>query len=327
VAHAQGKGVRAALYIALAAALLGAIALPALAAESRPLLTIADGPVQVLRGAIKFDAAEGLALADDDIVRTTAATRVARIEFGDGRVLDLGPSTQVLLPSPRIAQAQGWPGASAVVAQGWAKLSAGAAAARLVTPHLVAVSDARGAVLTHSLADGAALAFAEARGLALLPRAGDSAEVLLREGESWTRSAAGAVRVSSRATGLTDMPRALADTLPRRAALFDGAAREPGEATPIEASDLAAWSVAEPKLMALLLPSNTAAKPAARSGGNRIASAARAKPRRVARVLPQPAAAVTTAATQMALPPTIFLNPEPVATVHLPALPGHARNP
>ncbi len=327
MAHAQGKVARAALYIALTVALLGAVALPALAAESRPLLTIADGPVQVVRGALKFDAAEGLALAEDDIVRTTAATRVARIEFSDGRVLDLGPATQVLLPSARVAQAQGWAGATALVAQGWAKLTAGAAAARLVTLHLVAATDARGAVLTQGAGDGSALAFAESRGLTLMPRGGDGAEVLLREGEGWTRSAAGAVRVSSRATGLNEMPRALADTLPRRAALFDGAVREPGETTPIDAADLSAWS-AEPKLMALLQPASAGARsaPAARTGV--VASAARAKPRRIARALPPlRSAVVATSSAPLSLPPTVFLNAEPVATVHLPAMPGHARNP
>ena len=122
---------KAAFYVALVVGLLGAIALPAMAAEpTRALLTITDGPVQVLRGAQKFDAAEGLALADDDIVRTAPASRVARIEFADGRALDLGPATQVLLLSERAAQAQGWAGASAVVAQGWVKLSAGAAVGR-----------------------------------------------------------------------------------------------------------------------------------------------------------------------------------------------------
>jgi hypothetical protein len=245
---------QAALYVALVVAILSAIALPAMAAEPRTLLTIADGPVQVLRGEQKFDASEGLGLADDDIVRTAPSVRVARIEFADGRVLDLGPETQVLLLSERTAKGQQWAGATAVVMQGWAKLAAGAAAGRLVMPRAEVVSEARGTVLVHSAADGAALAFAESRGMTVLPR-GAGADVTLREGESWTRDATTTTaRVSSRMALVVDVPRALADKLPRRAALFDGGALEPAEGVPLEAADLAPWRLAEPKLVAALHP-------------------------------------------------------------------------
>ncbi len=219
MAETGRRWAQAALYVALVVAILSAIALPAMAAEPRTLLTIADGPVQVLRGEQKFDATEGLGLADDDIVRTAPSVRVARIEFADGRVLDLGPSTQILLLSERTAQGQEWAGATAVVMQGWAKLAAGAAAGRLVMPRAVVVSEARGAVLVQSAADGAALAFAESRGMTVLPR-GAGADVTLREGESWTRDATTTTaRVSSRMALVIDVPRALAEQVaaPRRA--------------------------------------------------------------------------------------------------------------
>jgi hypothetical protein len=319
---------QAAFYVALAAAIVGAIALPAMAAEPRALLTITDGPAHLLRGALKFDAAEGLTLADDDIVRTTAATRVARIEFADGRALDLGPATQVLLLSERAAQAQGWGGATAVLLAGWAKLSAGAAVSRLVLPHAVVAGDARGVLLAHSAADGAALAFAESRGLAIVPRGSGGAEVSLREGESWSRDAASAsVRVTARLAGLREVPRALADTLPRRAAQLRGNAVEATDGAPIDAAELAPWSTAEPQLMALLRPSQRSAATVrtgaagARSGtGVKTVSlgGARVAARRPARVLPLPAARASTAVTVTALPPTVFLSAEPVATVQVP---------
>ncbi len=328
---------KAAFYVALAVGLLGAIALPAMAAEpARTLLTITDGPVQVLRGAQKFDAAEGLALADDDIVRTTAATRVARIEFADGRALDLGPATQVLLLSERAAQAQGWAGASAVLAQGWVKLSAGAAVGRVVTPHGIVTGDARGAMLMHTAADGNALAFAESRGLTLRPR-GAGAEVLLREGETWSRDgASGTVRVAARHTALRDVPRALADTLPRRVTRFDGGGVEPANSQPLDAADLAPWSQAEPALMTQLR---------GRSGGNTTATSRPASPvktaahtprryspaRAVARApassawvasLPVPASAADFGAAQpVTLPPTALLATEPTLTTRTPAPP------
>jgi hypothetical protein len=316
----------AALYIALAAAILGAIAMPAMAAEPRAVLTITDGAAHVLRGAQKFDAAEGFALADDDIVRTTAATRVARIEFADGRALDLGPATQVLLLSDRAAQSQGWAGASAVLLTGWAKLSAGAAVSKLVLPHAVVAIDARGVMLANSAADGAALAFAESRGLALVPRGSGGAEVSLREGESWSRDAASAaVRVSGRLAGVREVPRALADTLPRRFAQWSGRTVDAADGAPIDSGELAPWSQAEPQLLALLRPSQRSAA-TARGITASARSAAGVKPasfsgtrvavRRPPRVLPLP---TPTASAATALPPTVFLKSEPVATVQLPA--------
>jgi hypothetical protein len=317
----------AAFYVALAAAIVGAIALPAMAAtEPRAVLTITDGPATLLRGAQKFDAAEGLALADDDIVRTTAATRVARIEFADGRALDLGPATQVLLLSDRAAQVQGWAGASAVLLSGWAKLSAGAAVSKLVLPHAVVAGDARGVLLAHSAADGAALAFAESRGLALVPRGTGGAEVSLREGESWLRDAASAaVRVSGRLAGVREVPRALADTLPRRFAQWSGRTVDAAEGAPIDAAELAPWSQAEPQLLALLRPlqrggaaARTSTASTRNTAGVKTASfsGTRAAARRPARVLPLP---TPTASAASSLPPTVFLKSEPVATVQLPA--------
>jgi hypothetical protein len=243
---------RAALYVALAAALIGAVALPALAA---PVLTIADGPVQVLCGPARFEAAEGVALADDDIVRTTDATRVARIEFADGRVLDLGPGTQALLLSDAAAASHGMAGAGAVIAQGWAKLAAAAGApARVALPGIVVAAGAGGTVLMHAAADGTALAFAESRAASLFPR-GAGRETGLREGESWTRDAQSpSGSIAARSALLREVPRALTDTLPRRAARFAGRTVEPAEGQPLDAADLAPWLRAEPALLAHLRP-------------------------------------------------------------------------
>jgi hypothetical protein len=313
------RAARSAFCLALVAALLGAFARPAqAAADARTLLTIADGPVQVLRGTSRFAAAEGLTLVDGDIVRTAPAARVARIEFGDRRALDLGPATQVLLLPPAAAHAQGWPGASALLLQGWAKLSADATPGRLVLPHAVAVGDAQGALLALAAADGAALVFAESRGLTLLPRSAGGAELLLREGETWTRDAAsGAARVWARAAALREMPRALADTLPHRATLFEGRTVEAADGVPLEPADLAPWTQAEPQLMA-----QRAAVPAHVRTGSRTTAArvaARTASRGSARRLPAALAATpVAAAAPLALPPTVFLTAEPVARVRLP---------
>ena len=328
MAEIRKRLAQAAFYFALAVALLGAIALPAMAAETPcALLTVTDGPVHVLRGSLKFDASEGFCMADDDIVRTAPSTRVARIEFADGRALDLGPATQLLLLSERASQARDWNGATAVLLNGWAKLSAGAEASRLVLTHGVVVGDARGVLLVHSAADGAALAFAESRGLTLLPR-GAGAEVSLREGESWSRDAAsGAVRVSARLNGLREVPRALADTLPRRAKLFDGRSVEASDGVPIEATELAPWSLAEPQLLAQLRPQRSTPAPRKNSTwsrrSNAVKTASHSGLRVATRRLSLPSSSTSAAAHSpaIALPATVFLAAEPVTTVVLPNLP------
>ena len=241
---------KVALYIALAAALLGLIVLPSEAATEPPraLLTIADGPVELLRGATRHDAVEGLALGDNDIVRTAGRTRVARIEFADGRVLDLGPGTQVLLLSDGAAAAQGLGGDTVAMVQGWAKLSVSAvvnagvgAGARLATLRLGVTVPPAGSVLLHVEPDGDALVFAEARGATVWRRPGagqvTAVEATLREGDAWSRlagAAAGTVSVGAATPALKSVPRALADALPRRAAHFAGRTIE---ATPGEAID------------------------------------------------------------------------------------------
>jgi hypothetical protein len=321
--HINRRTARVAFRLALIAAALGEVALPAQAASDArpPLLTIADGPVQVLRGAGRFDAAEGLTLAEGNIVRTAPAARVARIEFGGRRALDLGPGTQVLLLSPAVAQAQGWPGASALLLQGWAKLSPGSVPGRLVLPHAVAVGDAQGTLLAQAGADGAALAFAESRGLTMLPRSAGGAELLVREGETWTRDAAsGAARVWARAAALHHVPRALTDTLPHRAALFEGRTVEAADGVPLEPADLAPWTQAEPQLMAQRAPARAAAPAHTHTNGRMTARAAtrtasRSNLKRLhAALMPAPALP----AAPLALPPTVFLSAEPIATVRLP---------
>lgn len=265
----QTKFSKAALYIALAVALLGVIALPALAAADPPraLLTIADGPVELVRGAARFRATEGLALAGDDIVRTEDDTRIARIEFADGRVLDLGPATQALLLSDASAAAQGLAGTTAVVIQGWAKLGVPAAVnagvtpgARLAVPRLSVLAPPAGHVLLHVAPGGDLLVFAEARGASVWRRApagGPAIEATLREGEAWSRAAESGVGTLSAGVSLPALqkvPRALADTLPRRGTRLAERAIDPSQGEALEARDLAPWLRAEPTLIVALRP-------------------------------------------------------------------------
>jgi FecR protein len=110
----------------------------AASAPAAALVTIIEGDAVVLRDTARFAAAEGLRLRADDIITTGPAARLVRIELDDGKTLDLGPATQLmLLPRPLAREAGG--ATTAYLLQGWLKLTVPAKAATpaaLATPRL-----------------------------------------------------------------------------------------------------------------------------------------------------------------------------------------------
>lgn len=103
---------------AIAAALLGSATLAA-AADTGPIATIVEGKTSAIRGLARFDVAEGLRLSADDLLHTGDGAFV-RVEFDDGAVVDLGPSTLVQLNHPAGRKA----GCAALyLLSGWIKLA------------------------------------------------------------------------------------------------------------------------------------------------------------------------------------------------------------
>ncbi|HEX3141104.1 MAG TPA: hypothetical protein VHQ87_13675, partial [Rhizobacter sp.] len=73
------------------------------AAAPQATVTIADGEAVLIREATRYQLAEGVRLAKDDIIETTAKGRLLRIEFSDGVILDLGPESRAIL-APRLSE-------------------------------------------------------------------------------------------------------------------------------------------------------------------------------------------------------------------------------
>jgi hypothetical protein len=223
------------------------------------LLTIADGDVTVLRGRMRFTAAEGQRLEPQDIVHTAGDARVARLEFGDGQVLDLGPATQVLLQ----AQGAAWPkerAATAYVARGWAKLRAPRGAAAPASAGLASatldIAPAEGGTVLARIEAQAAFAYVESGRAALLEYRGGLAPrgLSIGEGQAYSRAAGGdgaLARPTPAQLGAT--PRALADSLPLRAALWQNRASPlPDAMQAAQAGDTAPWMDSEPALRATM---------------------------------------------------------------------------
>jgi hypothetical protein len=243
------------------------------------LITVADGPVEVVRGGARFDAREGTPLQAQDIVRTLAGTRLARLETTQGAAIDLGPATQLLL-HPATSP---WPGersALAYLATGWAKFSQVAQTAPNSAPNTAPIGLATASVHVAPSAAGVALVQAQgntpaasATNLFVFVEAGSAqlseyaavatskkwvaakaVPVAMNEGQAYRRSSSqnagnlpGDLLARASAAALAEVPPALRDSLPRRATRFAGAAAPRVVYMPLQSADLAVWAqVAEP---------------------------------------------------------------------------------
>lgn len=217
------------------------------------IVTIAEGELSVVREAQRFAAGEGLRVRDDDIVRTGADTRLARIELADGTALDLGPATELML-QPRAGGRFGERAATLYLARGWLKVTtAKDGAAGLASPMADLEQLAGTAVMRVS--PEAALVFVES-GQARVAEAGREAVTALADGDAFVRRAREAALHARRppADLLQGLPRGFADSLPRRAARFQAAPAEPGPSQPVSYAEVAPWIDGEPALRALAVP-------------------------------------------------------------------------
>lgn len=246
--------IRPALYAAL---LIALALLPAHAAENTlGVITIKEGELVVLRETREFAASEGLRLRADDIVRSRESTRLARIELDDGSVLDLGPATDLLL-QPRAFTSASEPGLSLYLLQGWLKLGTaagnGASNVVLAMPQL-GVARLAGSVVVRATPQ-AALVFVETGRADVFERTdGQPAGAhSLKDGDAFAARTAqpGALHRRPPADLIDGLPRAFADSLPRRAALWQGRAVEAGTGSEPPYASVARWINAE----ALLRPS------------------------------------------------------------------------
>ncbi|WP_298831834.1 hypothetical protein [uncultured Piscinibacter sp.] len=238
---------------AVALALVAALPVHCMAA-SIGIVTIVEGEATILRDVQRFTAAEGQRVHDGDILRTGEQTRHARVELSDGSTLDLGPGTELLL-QPRAVGAFAERAATLYLARGWLKIGAGRdpgvsgiASATLDLQQLAGTAVLR-------VAPGSATAFVESGSARVAePQAGrDSAPRSLHEGDALVTRAGEAASLARRppAEMLQDLPRAFADSLPRRAARFLASPVEPGAGEPVTYTEASAWINGEPALRTL----------------------------------------------------------------------------
>lgn len=238
--------------VRLAALWLGLLLLLPSLCTAAPMgvVTIVDGEAMLTREATRHQLAESVRLAAGDIVETSAKTRLVRIEFADGLILDLGPESRALL-APKLAGERSKLPSRVHLLRGVAKLTLPQAlppaAATFSSPVFDVIGVARSAVFIVQ-ADNA-FAFAESGTVTLQERRNGKAgaPATLKNGEFFARSGDAKAAVTARPTPafIQQLPRPFLDTLPSRAALFKAREVEPKRLGDLSFADAEAWIDAE----------------------------------------------------------------------------------
>jgi hypothetical protein len=216
--------------------LMGALAGSAKAA---PIATIVEGESSIVRDASRIALAEGVRLANDDLIDTTAQTKLLRVEFDDGLMLLVAPESRLWI-APKFSGDKTAPRTARLyLLQGTVKLTtkgdAAPAAGPISTPVFDIRSSGRDAVVSVGSNGGAV--FAESGDVQIVERTkgknGATAAgpaLTVKTGEYYARAGADKGKTAPRpdAEFIKRLPRAFLDPVPSRAALF--AAREvPGK--------------------------------------------------------------------------------------------------
>jgi hypothetical protein len=133
----------------LACLLLGAAAAAATVRAEAPsapraVLTLADQPVRLIRGAAVYDAGNGVAVQKDDILETGDAG--AQVEAGPDAIVALGPHSRALVAN---LAPDGRSPVEMELLQGWIKVAAKGRRATVVTPALQ-VTVPSGSTIVHA---------------------------------------------------------------------------------------------------------------------------------------------------------------------------------
>jgi hypothetical protein len=220
------------------------------AAQAQAMLTIVDGEATVLDGGRNLAATEGLKVADETLVRTTARTSLLRIEWPDGSAADFGPDTQAML-NPRGFGTRGGRTPSVYLLSGWLKLSSmgSGPSAGLLTPR-IDVQPFKGALVV-MVAGDETWVYAESGGAPLIERdVRPPSNLALKNGEVYLRQGAAKGVVAARPTPaqMQRVPRGFRDSLPLRSAAFKDKTVT-GKTAPAPAyAELRDWLVAETAL-------------------------------------------------------------------------------
>ena len=192
-------------------------------ANAAPIATIVEGESSFMRDASRVALAEGVRLANDDLIDTTAQTKLLRIEFDDGLMLLVAPESRLWI-APKFSADKTAPRAARLyLLHGTVKLTSkgdAIAAAPIASPVFDLKSAGRDTVV--SVVGGGGAVFAESGDVQIVERtkakngattAGPALTV--KTGEYYARPAADKGKTAPRpdAEFIKRLPRAFLDSL------------------------------------------------------------------------------------------------------------------
>jgi hypothetical protein len=221
------------------------------AGATRPvgIVTILQGRATVIRALSQFEAAEGMRLLADDLVKTDKDTFL-RIEYEDQSSIEVGPQTQLQVNHPA-ARKKNRP--ALYVLEGWVKLSGGKAdgggkpafaSVDMDVVDLTGVMVMRGDNASREL-------FAEQGTARWVDRDPHGAEpVTLKQGDFLVAAQDRPPKTQPRPSAdfTAAVPRPFRDTLPFRYNLFKDRAVAPKGQVPFTYADVEPWLNAEPAI-------------------------------------------------------------------------------
>jgi hypothetical protein len=214
------------------------------------IVTILEGRATVIRALSQFDAAEGMRLLADDLVRTDKDTFL-RIEYEDQTAIEVGPQTQLQVNHPAARKKSNRP--ALYVLEGWLKLGAGKldaggkpafASVGMDVVDLTGVMVMRGDTGSRELFD-------EQGAARWVDRDPHGAEpVALKQGDFLIAVLDRPPRTQPRpsAAFTAALPRPFRDTLPFRYAQFKDRSVLPKAQVPFTYEDVEPWINAEPSI-------------------------------------------------------------------------------
>lgn len=220
-------------------------------AEPPTLIGILQGPAVLVRQSMRFTLAEGVPLADGDIVETGKGAFM-QIEFGDGALAGIGEESRLIL-KPRLTGLKTAAPPRFYQLEGWSKL------------RLPPKPEIRFGLLTPRFeldgSAGSAVVQVKPRGWAMFAESGAGGRLLQRDG---SKGALGLAKgdfvsqpegsdklvVSSQLAPdfVQALPRNFRESLPSRSALYATRTIQPQPLGPVSYEDVSAWLHAEPAI-------------------------------------------------------------------------------
>jgi len=218
-------------------------------AKPTPIVTILQGRATVIRALSQFEAAEGMLLLADDLVRTNKDTFL-RIEYPDQTSIELGPDTQLQVNHP--SRRQGTRPALYLL-EGWLKVGSGKADSGVKAAFAtvgVDVVDLTGIMVMRATSASREL-FAEQGTARCIDKNQHAAEpITLRQGGFVTVAPDRPPRLEVRppAEFTAALPRAYRDTLPFRYRMFQDHPVAPKGQVQFSYADVEPWLNGEPSV-------------------------------------------------------------------------------